>query len=47
MGKGKRGPIMLKFVELKAKDYEYESSSPNLSQKYSSHQTPIHLKYTK
>jgi len=33
MGKGKRGPNMLGFVDLKAKDYEYESSSPNFLQK--------------
>jgi len=32
MGKGKRGTNMLRFVELKAKDYECKSSS----QKYSS-----------
>jgi len=29
MRKGKRGTNMLGFVELKTKDYEYKSSSPN------------------
>jgi len=38
MGKVKWGINMLGFVELKAKNYEYKSSSPNFSRKYSLYQ---------
>ena len=39
MGKGRRGTNTLGFVELKDKDHEYESSSPNF------HKNAPHIKH--